>query len=154
LRRKAVCHLAGRTLLGGEAGATALFHFVGKVPHGLLCDSAPFATCEGSLCYVHGCQNFSAGALAFFPKQEGLLHCVFRVSQPTGLEGKANECFLVRSEIYFRGLQRKARISRCQADATAGGGTVWPFCSGGVRTADFFPNQNGGGGSPLQQTVG
>jgi hypothetical protein len=54
-------------LLSGQAAPATLFNLVGQLPHGFLRDCAPFATFDGSLRHVHGCQNFRAAALALFP---------------------------------------------------------------------------------------
>ena len=88
-------------MLSGQAAAPTLFHFVGQLPHGLLCDSAPFATGDGSLSHVNGRQNFGARALALFPQGKSFLHRVFLTVETAAFNGLANKGLLVRGKMYF-----------------------------------------------------
>src|SRR5450432_398042 len=71
---------ARRGLLCGETGSTALFHFLGKLPHGFLSDHASFAACQGGFRDVDRGKNLLAPALTLLPQRERFLNCGFSVS--------------------------------------------------------------------------
>jgi hypothetical protein len=108
---------AGRGLLSGETNLAALFHFLSKVTHGLLRDDASFAARKRGFGIIEGCQEFRSIALAFFPKQQCFLYRILGTVKPAGLDGSANECFLVGRQTYFHALKRKRPKSKCQASS-------------------------------------
>ena len=111
-------HLAGSLLLVIEAGASASFYFVAKLPHGLLRNSASFAACQRSLRYVYSSQNFRAGALALFPQRHRFLHRIFFALKTAGLDGLVDKCLLVGRKIHFHDFRVKggnAGVKRARA---------------------------------------
>jgi hypothetical protein len=68
--RRAALHdapYAGHGEFGEKAGATAFFHFVGQLPHGLLRDGAAFTAGKGGSGVLERQKKFHPLPLAFFP---------------------------------------------------------------------------------------
>jgi hypothetical protein len=96
---------AGRGQFREKAGATAFFYFLGKLPHGFLCDNAAFSTGQGCPRIVKRQKKFSALPLAFFPQGKGFLHGVFFRVQASGLDRAARKSLLIRGKLYIHRLQ-------------------------------------------------
>jgi hypothetical protein len=88
-------------LLGGQARATALFHFIGQLPHRLLSNNATFSAFEGSLGRVHGGENFRSGALALFPQGKSFPYSVFLAMEAPTLNRLTYKRFLIGGKLYF-----------------------------------------------------
>jgi hypothetical protein len=87
-----------------QAGASAISHFGGKLPHGLLCDNATFTAGKRSTRFVQGRQKRYAAAFAFFPQGKRFLYGVLLAAEPTAFNGAAGECFLVGCKLHFHGM--------------------------------------------------
>ena len=55
-------------MFGGQAGASAPRHLLGKLAHGLLRKRAPFATGKRGFRLIDGSQDFRAGTFALLPQ--------------------------------------------------------------------------------------
>jgi hypothetical protein len=106
---------AGRLLLVSEASLAALFHFLSKLPHGLLRDGSSLATCERSFGVVKGGQKFRPLALAFFPQGQRFPHSVFLTAKPARFDGLADKRFLVGGSNVFPSFKGKSEKRGCQA---------------------------------------
>ena len=85
----------------GKAGAAAALDVLGKFAHRFAGDDAAFATSERGFGFIHGSQDFRAGAFALFPKAQGFLHGVFGMVQAPALDSLADEGLLIGSELDF-----------------------------------------------------
>ena len=88
--------LARRSKFSKKAGASALLHFLGELPHGFLGDHAAFTTRKGGFRIIQREKKCRSLAFAFFPQSEGVLHRLFFGVQPPALNGPACERLLVR----------------------------------------------------------
>jgi hypothetical protein len=143
-RSEAMRHSAGRGLLDGETVASALFHLDGKLAHRLLRDCAPLVGGERGLRRVNRCQNLPAIALAFHPKAQGFLHCVFLAVEFAGFDCLADKCFLIGCKLYFHIIYTKISMCLCQCilEATVAHGQsakgLWEVRRISVRLSKFF----------------
>jgi hypothetical protein len=71
------------SLLEAKAGAAALLHFISKISHGFRRNWQAFSTRQRSFGH-QGSPRFQ-------------LACIFGTAEPTGLNGLADECFLIRA---------------------------------------------------------
>jgi hypothetical protein len=85
--RYTVRHLSGQFC--NQAGAPALSHLGGKLPHGFRRDQAAFAAGKSSAGIVEGRQKCHATAFAFFPQGKRFLYGFFLAVQPPGFNGTA-----------------------------------------------------------------
>jgi hypothetical protein len=84
-----------------QAGASALPHFGGKLPHGFLRDGAAFATGKRSAGIIEGRQKRDALAFPFLPQRERFLYRLFLAAQPSRFNGAVNECSLILRKLHF-----------------------------------------------------
>src|SRR5438034_10528443 len=80
---------------------TVLLYLFRKVAHRLFRDGAPVSLSKGMFCFINSGENLGPRALALLPKGECLLHRIFLAIEPSTCNRLANECFLVRCELYF-----------------------------------------------------
>src|ERR1035437_415550 len=106
--------LAGRILLGGEACTTTLLYAFGELTHRLLRNGTTFAACERGFCLIDCGKDFSAGTLALFPQGKCFPQGVFLVLKASALNGMADECLLIRGQIYFHRCKRRREDRACQ----------------------------------------
>jgi len=104
-----------RGLLCSEPAPSTLFHFFGKVAHGLLRDDAAFTSGKGCVGRIGCDKNFRSGALAFFPQGKGFLHRIFFAVEPSALNCLSDECLLVRCELQFHPIQGTEKLCFRQA---------------------------------------
>src|ERR1700739_1906089 len=103
---------AGHRQFREKAGATTVFYFLGKLPHGFLCDHAAFSTGQGRPRIVKRQKKFSALPLAFFPQGKGFLHGVFFRVQASALDRAARKSLLIRGKLYIHRLQNTGKPAR------------------------------------------
>lgn len=106
---------ARRFSLSGKAGSSALLHFTGKIPHGLLCgDAASFTARQGIFRHVHRGENFRTRALTFFPQRQRFLYRILDTVKPASLDGPADKRFLIGGQTYFhspKGKRQESKVS-------------------------------------------
>ena len=100
---------AGRFLLLRPDGPPALFHFAGKLAHGLRRNRASFAACEGSFRYINRRQNLRPRALTLLPQEQRFLYRILGTVKPASRNSLANKCFLVGGQVYFHALKRRSQ---------------------------------------------
>ena len=93
--------LAGVGQFSDQAGASALPHFSGKFPHGLLRDDPAFAAGKRRTGVIETRQQLHTLALAFFPQRKRFLYRLFLAVQPPGSHGAEGECFLICRKLHF-----------------------------------------------------
>jgi hypothetical protein len=105
---------ARRGALGNQAGMAALFHFVGKIPHGLLRNGAAFAPRERCTGIVQRCQKFRPLTLTFFPQRQGFRNRIFSTGESSSRYGLADKRFLVWRQMDFHVIKVGVNGNRCQ----------------------------------------
>jgi hypothetical protein len=86
--------LSGRRLPGSHAVTAALFDFLRKITHGLLCDDAAMSASQRILRLIDGSENLSARAFTLLPQGKGFPHGILFVLQSPALNGLANNHLL------------------------------------------------------------
>ena len=102
-------------LLCREPVPSALFHFCGKILHGLLSDDPAFASRQGSLRFIDCGEDLRAAALAFFPQSKGFLDRIFLALKPSALNCLTDKRLLVWGELHFHRLQSMGKHRPRQA---------------------------------------
>lgn len=95
---------ARHRLLSGKTSLSAPFHFLSRLPHGLLRDDATFASRKRSFSFIKACKKFRALPFASFPQGESFLHCVLGVAKPARLDSLTNKRVLIGRQMYFHRL--------------------------------------------------
>jgi len=111
----------GRRPLGGQAGASAAFHVIGKLSHGLLSNDATFATSKGAFRLIDGGEDFHAVTFPLLPQGKGFDDRIFLAPKPPAIDSLADKRFLVGGELYFHILKVRITGAGCQARDGPGG---------------------------------
>jgi hypothetical protein len=83
--------LARRSEFSKKAGASALLHFLGELPHGFLRDHAAFTTRKGGFRIIQRERKCSSLAFAFFPQSEASCTASSSVcNRPLSMARRAN----------------------------------------------------------------
>jgi hypothetical protein len=77
--------------LGGDTGASALFHVIGRFSHGFPSNRASLATGEGAFRLIDGGKDFSAGTFPLRPERKGFSDRVFLAAEPPAIDGLAGK---------------------------------------------------------------
>jgi hypothetical protein len=99
VRRYTMRHLSGQ--FSNQAGASALSHFGGKLPHGFLRDDAALASGKRSAGIIERRQKRHTSPFAFFPQGKRLLYGFFLALQAPAFDGAPGECFLIGRKLHF-----------------------------------------------------
>ena len=105
--------LARRWLFSVKAGASAPFHVLGKLAHGVFGNDAPFPSGSEAPA-TSTSRDFYTPALAFFPKGECFLRGFLGPVQTTGSDGLLDERGLVGGRFYFHAPKVRGLLVLCQ----------------------------------------
>src|SRR5580658_11374140 len=87
--------------LGGDTGASALFHVIGRFSHGFPSNRASLATGEGAFRLIDGGKDCSAGTFPLRPERKASVTASSsRRSRPLSTAWRAKR-FLVGGELHF-----------------------------------------------------